>query len=179
MPAATEPPDDAIPCQAPLRYRYLYQPPGIYHAGFDGRNKNDGQTEDLFALHDLATRYPHGIRTRNPCFRPARIKSRVHPALHPPSDCRRIPARNAKYAESRCPMKNILGQMARNTDLLPEDMAAAILAGDPPPVENIVVALIIGCMDAHAVIVGDPESSWNEKRFARMALAVAFLSAME
>ena len=75
-------------------------------------------------------------------------------------------------------MKNILGQMARNTDLLPEDMAAAILAGNTPPGEDIVMALIIGCMDAHAVIVGDPESSWPEKRAARLALLVAFLSAM-
>ena len=75
-------------------------------------------------------------------------------------------------------MKNILGQMARNTDLLPEDMAAAILAGNTPPGEDIVMALIISCMDAHAVIVGDPESSWNEKRIARMALAGAFLGGM-
>ena len=75
-------------------------------------------------------------------------------------------------------MNNILDQLARNTGLLPDDLATAILTGGPPPVEEIVVALIIGCMDAHAVIVGDPESSWNEKRLARMALAVAFLSAM-
>jgi hypothetical protein len=33
-------------------------------------------------------------------------------------------------------------------------------------------------MDAHAVIVGDPKSFWNEKRMARLALAVAFLAAM-
>ena len=75
-------------------------------------------------------------------------------------------------------MNNILDQLARNTGLLPDELATAILAGDMPPVEEIVVALIIGCMDAHAVIVGDPESSWNEKRLARMALAVAFLAAM-
>ena len=75
-------------------------------------------------------------------------------------------------------MKNILGQMARNTDLLPEDMAAAILAGNMPLLEELVMALVIGCMDAHAVIVGDPESSWPEKRAARLALVVAFLSAM-
>jgi hypothetical protein len=75
-------------------------------------------------------------------------------------------------------MKNILGQMARNTDLLPEDMAAAILAGNMPLLEELVMALVIGCMDAHAVIVGDPKSSWNDKRLARMALAVAFLAAI-
>ncbi len=73
---------------------------------------------------------------------------------------------------------NVLDQLARNTGLLPEHLSAAILAGNTPPVEEIVMALIIGCMDAHAVVVGDPKSTWNEKRLARMGLAVAFLSAM-
>ena len=75
-------------------------------------------------------------------------------------------------------MNNILDQLARNTGLLPDDLAAAILVGTTPPIEEIVMALVIGAMDAHAVVVGDPESSWNEKRLARMALAVAFLSAL-
>ena len=75
-------------------------------------------------------------------------------------------------------MSNILDQLARNTGLLPDDLATAILAGDIPPVEEIAMALVIGCIDAHAVVVGDPKSSWNEKRLARMALAVAFLAAM-
>jgi hypothetical protein len=75
-------------------------------------------------------------------------------------------------------MSAILDQLARNTGLLPEDVAAAILAGNPPPLEEIVMALVIGAMDAHAVIVNDQQSSWNEKRQARMALAVAFLAAM-
>jgi hypothetical protein len=74
-------------------------------------------------------------------------------------------------------MKRILDQLARSGLLLPDD-SAAILAGNTPPVEEIVMALVIGAMDAHAVIVGDPKSSWNEKRLARMALAVAFLSAL-
>ena len=75
-------------------------------------------------------------------------------------------------------MKNVLDQLARNTGLLPEDMATAILAGNTPPVEEIVINLLIAGQDAHAVIVGSVESSWNEKRFARMALAVAFLAAI-
>jgi hypothetical protein len=75
-------------------------------------------------------------------------------------------------------MNNVIDQLARNTGLLPDDLATAILAGDTPPVEDIVISLVIGAMDAHAVVVGDPESSWNEKRLARMALAVAFLAAM-
>ena len=75
-------------------------------------------------------------------------------------------------------MNRILDQLARNTGLLPEDLSAAILAGNTPPIEEIVMALVIGAMDAHAVVVGSQESSWNEKRLARMALTVAFLAAM-
>ena len=72
----------------------------------------------------------------------------------------------------------ILGQLARNTGLLPEDLSAAILAGSTPPVETIVLALVIGCMDAEGVVRADPKSSWNERRIARQCLAVAFLSAL-
>jgi hypothetical protein len=75
-------------------------------------------------------------------------------------------------------MKHILDQLARNTGLLPDELATAILAGDMPPVEEIAMALVIGAMDAHAVTVGDPQSTWSEKRLTRMALAVAFLAAM-
>ena len=75
-------------------------------------------------------------------------------------------------------MKSILNQLARNTGLLPDELATAILAGDMPPVEEIAMALVIGAMDAHAVTVGDPQSTWSEKRLTRMALAVAFLAAM-
>jgi hypothetical protein len=74
-------------------------------------------------------------------------------------------------------VKNLLVQLAHST-LLPDDLAKPILAGDTPPVENIVKAVVIGAMDAHAVVVGDPQSSWDAKREARMALAVAFLAAM-
>ena len=72
----------------------------------------------------------------------------------------------------------IFGQMALNTGLLPEDMAEAILAGDTPPTEGIVVALLIAAMDAYAVTINDPQSRWIDRRAARMALAVTFLAAM-
>ncbi len=72
-------------------------------------------------------------------------------------------------------MKKILDQLARNTGLLPEDLSAAILAGNPPPIEEIVMNLMIGAMDAYVVIFNDAKTSWNEKRLARMALTVAFL----
>jgi len=74
-------------------------------------------------------------------------------------------------------MTEILGQLARSGLLLP-DMSAAILAGNAPPLDGLVMHLIIGALDAHAVTIGDPESSWTQKREARMTLAVAFLAAM-
>ena len=75
-------------------------------------------------------------------------------------------------------MNRILDQLARNTNLLPDALAKPILAGNTPPLEEIVIALVIGAMDAHAVVAGDCKSSWNEKRQARMMLVAAFLSAM-
>jgi hypothetical protein len=74
-------------------------------------------------------------------------------------------------------VKNLLVQLAHST-LLPDDLAKPILAGDTPPVENIVMAVVIGAMDAHAVVVGDPQSSWNDRRIARLMLAATSLSAM-
>jgi hypothetical protein len=74
-------------------------------------------------------------------------------------------------------MNGILDQLAR-TGILLDDLAKPILAGDTPPLEEIVMALVIGAMDADAVTVGDPQSTWNEKRLARMTLAGAFLAAM-
>jgi len=71
----------------------------------------------------------------------------------------------------------VLDQLARS-GLLMDDLAKPILAGDTSPVEEIVMSVIICCMDAHAVLTGDPQSTWNEKRLARMALAGAFLAAM-
>jgi hypothetical protein len=71
----------------------------------------------------------------------------------------------------------ILNLLARST-LLPREMAAAILAGNPPPLEEVVNALLVGALDAEAVIRADTRSTWNEKRIARQALIVAFLSAL-
>ena len=72
---------------------------------------------------------------------------------------------------------DICGQLARSGLLLP-DVAAAILAGNIPPLEEIVLALVIGALDAHAVVAGDPRSSTAECRIARLVLAAAFLSAL-
>ena len=75
-------------------------------------------------------------------------------------------------------MKNLLEQLVRNSTLLPRDVSDAILTGQTPPIEEIVMALVIGALDAHACTLNDVSSSWNQKRQARMALACAFLSAM-
>lgn len=72
----------------------------------------------------------------------------------------------------------ILNQLALNTGLLPDSLSATILAGDTPRTEEVLMHLLIAVQDAHAVVVGDPKSTWNEKRLARMALAVAFLGAL-
>ena len=74
-------------------------------------------------------------------------------------------------------MNEILGQLAR-TNLLPADVATAILAGDAPPLEEVLMAILIAVQDAHAVTLNHQNSSPGERRIARMVLAVAFLSAM-
>jgi hypothetical protein len=74
-------------------------------------------------------------------------------------------------------MNDILGQLAR-TNLLPDDLAEAILAGNAPPLQEIVLALVVMNMDAEALICGDDRSSLTERRLAKMVLAIAFLSAM-
>ena len=75
-------------------------------------------------------------------------------------------------------MKHILGQLARSGLLFADDMTAAIFAGNVPPIEEIVLAVLITCTDAEAVVRGDPKSTWNERRIARQCLAIAFLSAI-
>jgi hypothetical protein len=72
-------------------------------------------------------------------------------------------------------MNNLLVQVAHST-LLPDDLAKPILAGDTPPLEEVVMALLITTMDAYFVL--DRDTSLNERCIARMALAVAFLAAM-
>ncbi|HYW38068.1 MAG TPA: hypothetical protein VE957_08140 [Terriglobales bacterium] len=76
-------------------------------------------------------------------------------------------------------MRNwVYQQLARNTTLLPAEQSSAILAGNVPPLEGIVVPLLIGAMDCEAMIGCDPKSTWNEKRLARQCLIVALLLAI-
>jgi hypothetical protein len=71
----------------------------------------------------------------------------------------------------------IYGQLAR-TNLLPDDVAAPILAGNVPPLEGILMPLLIGAMDCEAMIGCDSKSTWNERRLARQCLILAFLLAI-
>ncbi len=71
----------------------------------------------------------------------------------------------------------LLNQLARTT-LLPGDMAGAIKSGNAPTLEQIVEELLIATMDVEAVVSGDPKSTWNEKRIARMGLLLAFLTTL-
>ena len=74
-------------------------------------------------------------------------------------------------------MKAILKRLAKS-GLLFDSLAEQILKGVMPPLEDILVDLVDGAMDAEAVVRGDPKSSWNEKRIARQCLAVVFLVAL-
>jgi len=75
-------------------------------------------------------------------------------------------------------MKRILDQLARSGLLWDDRMVAAIFAGNPPPIEDIVLAVVLGVMDAEIMVRNDATSTWNERRIARQCLAVAFLSAI-
>jgi hypothetical protein len=71
----------------------------------------------------------------------------------------------------------IYDQLAR-TGLLPEGLSAAILAGDTPPLEDIVLNMLICSMDCHAMTECDVKSTWTERRIARQCLVIAFLTAI-
>jgi hypothetical protein len=75
-------------------------------------------------------------------------------------------------------MNNVLDQLARTT-LLPEKISAKILSGTMPPIEDIVMPLLLHTIDCEAMTSNDPASSWNERRIARQVLAVAFLGALQ
>jgi len=72
---------------------------------------------------------------------------------------------------------DILDKLARST-LLPEDLSEEILAGAEPPLEKIVMALVIGSLDCHGTLVADERATMNEKRIARAVATVAFLVAL-
>jgi hypothetical protein len=74
-------------------------------------------------------------------------------------------------------MNSLLRQLGNST-LLPDDLTAAILAGNTPPIEEIVLHLVITGMDAYFVTINDAMSSKRERCIAHLGLAAAFLSAL-
>ena len=74
-------------------------------------------------------------------------------------------------------LNDIYSQLAR-TKLLPDDLAAAILGGNVPPLHGIIMPLLIGAMDCEAMTVCDSQSTWIERRLARQCLILAFLLAI-
>lgn len=85
----------------------------------------------------------------------------------------------AVLEQDRCePARSfILDQLARNTNLLPDALSEAILSGVVPPRPDLTMHLIIAALDAYVAIANDPQSTWNDRRLSRQALAIAFLTA--
>lgn len=75
-------------------------------------------------------------------------------------------------------MTNTVLNHLAHTSLLPSEMSAAINSGTPPPLEELLDTLLIAALDCEAMTASDPTSTWTEKRTARQALIVAFLSAL-
>lgn len=74
-------------------------------------------------------------------------------------------------------LDNVLDQLARST-MLPSSMSAAILAGEQPLIEDIVMTLIYSAQDCEAMTRHDEKASWIDKRIARSVLIIAFLGAI-
>jgi hypothetical protein len=72
---------------------------------------------------------------------------------------------------------DVLKQLA-HTNLLSPSMSTAILAGNTPPLAEIINSLVTAAWDAEAMTSCDPKSTWNERRIARACLSVAFLTAI-
>lgn len=71
----------------------------------------------------------------------------------------------------------IFDQLARS-GVLPDDLSESILSGTVPPLEEIVMPLVICAMDCDALTYGDEKSTWTEKRIARQCLVIALLTAI-
>jgi hypothetical protein len=71
----------------------------------------------------------------------------------------------------------IYDQLARS-GVLPDDLSESILSGVVPPLEEIVMPLVICSMDCHAMTDCDSKSTWTERRLARQCLVIAFLTAI-
>ena len=71
----------------------------------------------------------------------------------------------------------ILDQLARST-LLPTAMSEDMFAGKAVDRQEIIMALIHGAMDCHAMTAGASTATWTDRRLARQVLTIAFLLAI-
>ncbi len=74
-------------------------------------------------------------------------------------------------------MNNVIKRLA-HSPLLPDYISDPILAGTPPPLADIVDALLIHAIDCLATLTNDPATTLNEIRIVRASVAAAFLAAL-
>jgi hypothetical protein len=74
-------------------------------------------------------------------------------------------------------MNTVLNRLT-HSPLLPSYITEPILAGNPPPLADIVDALLIHAVDCLATLTNDPSTTLNEIRTVRASVAAAFLAAM-
>jgi hypothetical protein len=73
--------------------------------------------------------------------------------------------------------ERIVNLLAYST-LLPSYVSEPILAGNVPPLADIVDALLTHALDCEATVTGDSKTTMNERRIARAVATVAFLAAL-
>jgi hypothetical protein len=71
----------------------------------------------------------------------------------------------------------IINLLAHST-LLPRYVSEPILAGNPPPLTEVVDELLIHALDCEATISGDPKRPSDIRRVARSVCTAAFLAAL-
>jgi hypothetical protein len=72
---------------------------------------------------------------------------------------------------------HIINLLAHST-LLPKYVSGPILVGNPPPLAEIVDALLTHALDCEATVSGDSRTTMNERRIARSICTAAFLAAL-
>jgi hypothetical protein len=74
-------------------------------------------------------------------------------------------------------MNYVLNQLA-HSKLLPPFVSAGMLAGNVPPVLELLNHLLTTTMDAHFITAGDSKASWIDKRLSHQNLVTAFMLAL-
>ena len=74
-------------------------------------------------------------------------------------------------------MNSVLKRLA-HSPLLPGYVNDPILAGNPPPVAEIVDTLLTHATDCLATLTNDPTTTLNQIRMVRASVAAAFLAAL-